>query len=272
MPSKPHTRRCIAPIARGSGKHRLLAVSAALGASLASELALLSPAEAQGGPPLITEDPGTPGDGNWETNVAVTLEQTRKEREFAAPELDINYGYGDNVQLKLELPWVVIDDRGGHARSGLGNVELGVKWRFLEGASGLAMSVYPQLAFSPGSSSKDRGLVDGNELILPVQAATPFGPLNVTSEVGHTLVESDEDEWIYGVAVGYPATPRLELLAELNGAATRDLDEDTLVFNLGGAYRLNQRLYGLASAGRSFRESGSGEPELLGYLGLQFLY
>jgi len=25
---------------------------------------------AEGGPPMITDDPGTPGDGNWEINIA----------------------------------------------------------------------------------------------------------------------------------------------------------------------------------------------------------
>jgi len=28
-------------------------------------------AHAQGGPPMLTDDPGTPGDGKWEVNIAV---------------------------------------------------------------------------------------------------------------------------------------------------------------------------------------------------------
>ena len=31
---------------------------------------------AQGGPPLITDDPGTPGDGHWEINIAEQSETT----------------------------------------------------------------------------------------------------------------------------------------------------------------------------------------------------
>jgi len=46
---------------------------------------------AQGGPPFITDDPGTPGDGNWETNVACITERHPDERIFNAPILDINY-------------------------------------------------------------------------------------------------------------------------------------------------------------------------------------
>ena len=31
---------------------------------------------AQGGPPLVTDDPGTPGNGNWEINAAIQANPT----------------------------------------------------------------------------------------------------------------------------------------------------------------------------------------------------
>jgi hypothetical protein len=40
------------------------------------------------GPPLITDDPDTPGDGRWEINLPITLEQSRDQRTFEAPLLD----------------------------------------------------------------------------------------------------------------------------------------------------------------------------------------
>jgi len=57
---------------------------------------------AQGGPPLITDDPGTPGDGKWEINVAFEAEKRGTQRSYAIPLLDINYGLGDRIQLKYE--------------------------------------------------------------------------------------------------------------------------------------------------------------------------
>ena len=69
---------------------------------------------AQGGPPLITDDPETPGNGHWEINVAWTLSQKQNERLFAIPLLDINYGFGEHVQLKAEVPWLVLQDRRGN--------------------------------------------------------------------------------------------------------------------------------------------------------------
>jgi hypothetical protein len=33
----------------------------------------------QGGPPMITDDPGTPGNGKWENNSTITLERPPNE-------------------------------------------------------------------------------------------------------------------------------------------------------------------------------------------------
>ncbi len=69
---------------------------------------------AQGGPPLITDDPGTPGDGNWEINIAFTAEKRKTVRSYENPILDINYGLGDRIQLKYEVPWLDLDERSEH--------------------------------------------------------------------------------------------------------------------------------------------------------------
>ena len=51
-------------------------------------------ASAQGGPPMITDDPGTPGNGKWENNLAVAFEHRPNERSFDSPAIDLNYGVG----------------------------------------------------------------------------------------------------------------------------------------------------------------------------------
>jgi hypothetical protein len=52
---------------------------------------------AQGGPPMVTDDPGTPGDGHWEINLGATATRTPGRWEVAAPDADVNYGCGDRV-------------------------------------------------------------------------------------------------------------------------------------------------------------------------------
>src|SRR5262249_12495859 len=87
-------------------------------------------ASAQAGPPFIGDDPGTPGDGNWEINVATYAERHPDERIWNAPILDMNYGWGPRIQLKYQVPYLVAGTNDGPTRTGLGKSLAGVKWRF----------------------------------------------------------------------------------------------------------------------------------------------
>jgi hypothetical protein len=102
---------------------------------------------AQGGPPLLTDDPGTPGNRNWEINIASTHFRSPGEREIEAPLLDINYGLGDRIQLKYEVPYLFDSDGDAPYRSAVGNSLIGVKWRFFQRSDekGWNISTYPQL-------------------------------------------------------------------------------------------------------------------------------
>jgi hypothetical protein len=79
-------------------RRRAVVAMLALGANVA---------HAEAGPPLLTDDPGTPGDGHWEMNFAWTTERAADARHDEAPLVDLNYGVGDRVQLKFEMPWIV---------------------------------------------------------------------------------------------------------------------------------------------------------------------
>lgn len=83
---------------------------------------------AQDGPPLVTGDPDTPGDNLWEIKVAsiVSHNQQRIPR-LTAPDLDINCGWGDRMQLKLDLPITLAHDPNSGGTMGAGSTEFGVK-------------------------------------------------------------------------------------------------------------------------------------------------
>src|SRR6266568_4653231 len=116
---------------------------------------------AQGGPPLRTDDPGTPGNGNVEVNIAATADRRPQERVYETPLLDVNYGLGDRMQVKFEIQWVVLTSNTEPTKNGLGNSLIGFKWRFLENKKhGIEMSVYPQCEFNNPNRSADRGVVD----------------------------------------------------------------------------------------------------------------
>jgi hypothetical protein len=100
-------------------------------------------AQAQGGPPFRTDDPETPGNRHWEINFGWIGDRNPAAGAYQVPDFDINYGLGDRIQLKYEIPIAIEETRpqpatataqavSGHVIGGLGESLLGVKWRFYE--------------------------------------------------------------------------------------------------------------------------------------------
>ena len=71
----------------------------------------------QGGPPMITDDPGTPGNAKWENNFAIIFEHRPNETSTDMPEIDLNYGVGEHIQLTLQNAPVLLK-RSGHGLIG----------------------------------------------------------------------------------------------------------------------------------------------------------
>jgi hypothetical protein len=225
------------------------------------------------GPPLETDDPDTPGNRNWEINFASTLKKRASLWEFK-PVLDVNYGLGERVQLKLKPRVVVLDPPDEGARAGAGNIQLGVKWRFLdEDKHGFAMSVYPQVDFNPPGRSVERGLVDdGQDIFLPVELARTFGRTRLYAELGYNWREQREDEWAFGIAAEHPLSDRFRLVGELRDIAQGDFGDHELFFNAGFKWKLHDNWTLLGSAGRTVREARGERAAVFSYLGLQLTF
>jgi hypothetical protein len=100
-------------------------------------------AHAQGGPPFRTDDPETPGNQHWEINFGFIADRNPAAGAYQVPDFDINYGLGDRIQLKYEIPIAIEETRPqtatptipaqpGQVIGGLGESLLGIKWRFYE--------------------------------------------------------------------------------------------------------------------------------------------
>jgi len=59
-------------------------------------------ARAQAGPPFLTNDPGTPGNANWEINLGSMQTIARGVSSYQVPQIDLNFGVGDRIQLTYE--------------------------------------------------------------------------------------------------------------------------------------------------------------------------
>jgi hypothetical protein len=237
----------------------------------------LAPAagRAQGGPPLVTDDPGTPGNRHWEVNIAFTFEKQGSERTFATPLLDANYGLGDRIQLKIEMPWIVRRDEAGFTSDDPGNALFGVKWRFLdEESGGVAVSTYPQIEVNASRSSARKGLVDEEPgLLLPLSFQKAIGPISANVELGHAFRRGQKDRWIYGLALGHDMSKDVEVIGEVFGGASARFTDIGLDWNLGARWKFARHLVLLASAGAGIRgTSEDPRTRLQSYLGVQLTF
>jgi hypothetical protein len=229
------------------------------------------PAQAQGGgPPLITDDPDTPGPGYWEINLSTIFERTRSARRLEAPLADINYGVGQRIQLKFEIPWLSGGETGRATQTAPGNSTLGVKWRFLGGEEQrVAWSTYPQLEVNTGHSAVSNGLVEeGRQFLLPTEFTVRAGPNEINVEVGRNFVQNGDDGWTWGISNETEFRFHFELLEELHGEKFGSLPNDVIV-DIGGRLKFTTQLTLMMAAGTGVLGSTDDRVHLRIYVGLQ---
>ena len=229
-------------------------------------------ASAQAGPPLLTNDPGTPGPKEWEINLGVQPVLRQGVSQIQLPQLDINYGVGERIQLTVEVPYVIQSTNTPNLQTGWANAFTGVKWRFLDNWHGWNVSTFPQLETGGPQGSVKNGIAgSGNRLLVPLEVQKNWGPMEFDFEAGYFFPFQGHDERILGFAAGHQFNKKFELIGEVyNDYAMGDLPHDT-TWDMGGRYGFHKGLVLLFMAGRSFSGPASGQPTFLGYVGIQIL-
>jgi hypothetical protein len=226
----------------------------------------------QGGPPMITDDPGTPGNGKWEDNLAVIFGHRPNETSIDLPEIDLNYGVGDHIQLTLQSAPVLLKRSGHGLIGGPGGTEAAVKWRFLdEATSGFDMSMFPRVIFNIAQSSVRRGLAeDGTRFQIPFQIAKTLGRLHADVEVGPRASTVGRSEWLDGIVCGFDLAKRTMLMAELHDESRMNFSRDVLTLNVGLRHEFTENYILILSMGHELRSPD--QTALIGYFGMQFVY
>jgi hypothetical protein len=228
----------------------------------------------QGGPPMITDDPGTPGNGHWENNFAIAFSHVPNEWSIDAPVLDLNYGWGDHVQLTLQGGPALLKRTGHGLIGGPGGTEAAVKWRFLdEEQNGVDMSMFPRIIFNVAQSSVRRGLADdGTRFQIPFQVAKKVGPIDLGLEFGPLVSTVGASEFIYGVVAAKEINKKTSLMAEVHATSRVNFSQDVVAVNFGIRQTLTEHWVFISSIGHEVH-SGEDDPlALIGYCGVQLLY
>jgi hypothetical protein len=228
---------------------------------------------AQGGPPYYTNDPGTPGNHNWEINLGYMPFLYSNQSLTHTPDVDINYGLGDRIQLTFENAWLRAVDPSSTPKYGLGQDQLGVKWRFYENEeTGFAISAFPQLSVNNPNNSVARGITPRSaSLILPAEFSKKLGPVDLNWEAGYNYVHRGAAGWLAGVVVGHDLTENLEVDAEFYGLGTFQRSSGQQTLGAGARYKIHPPFILLLMAGRSVQPTTSEQPRFVGYFGMQFL-
>lgn len=227
----------------------------------------------QGGPPMITDDPGTPGNGKWENNFAIAFEHRPNETSIDVPAIDLNYGVGQRIQLTLQTAPVLLKRSDSGLIGGMGETEAAMKWRFLdEATSGLNVSMFPRVLFNVAHSSVRRGFSeDGTRFQFPFQASKTFGRWHVDAEFGPRASTIGRSEWLYGVVFGFDFAKPTMLMAELHSESRMNFSSDVLTLNFGVRHEFTENYILIVSMGHELR-SPDQPTALIGYFGMQFVY
>jgi hypothetical protein len=129
-----------------------------------------APVPACAGPPFLTDDPVPTEKAHWEI-YAFTAGEGRRSTIDEDAGLDLNYGPIRGVQLTATLPVSFSHAPREGWRSGTGDVELGVKYRFFhDEKSGLSAAIFPR-AILPTAS---HGAGEKTRFLLPLWLGKEF--------------------------------------------------------------------------------------------------
>ncbi len=188
--------------------------------------------------PLITEDTGTQGKGNFQ--LELTGERGRESTDAGTLRADqpaavIAYGLVDSADLQVGTSYLrlSLDDGITQVRNaGFSDVTVDVKWRFLERGP-LSLALKPGIIIPTGSEA--RGLGRGNWAggALLVFSYEP-GPVAFHSHLGYlynNIVGERRSLWHVSGAVTWQATDQLKLVADVA------YDTNPLTFGADGVFR-----------------------------------
>ena len=210
---------------------------------------------ARAGPPFRTDDPEPVEYQHWEVYGFSTATHVEGDTAGTLPGVEVNYGALPNLQLHVIAPIAFDAPAGSGTKFGMGDTELGVKYRFVqEDDDGWRpqIGVFP-LIEAP-TADAHRGLGTGHaQVFLPLWLQKSLGPWTTYGGGGywHNPGAGNKDYWFMGWLVQRQVTEGLALGGEVfHQTADTIGGSDSTGFNLGAIYDFTEHYHLLLSAGR----------------------
>lgn len=223
---------------------------------------------AQAGPPFLTDDPEPVPWRHYEAYVFGTVDRGSGMTISGMPAVEFNIGAAPNLQLHMIVPGTYISPEGAY---GVGDVELGAKYRFVqEGKYRPEVGVFPLLELPTGNSRL--GLGNGQVWArLPLWVQKSYGKWTTYGGAGYQINRAPgmKDSFFAGWLVQRTISKELVLGTEVyhQGAQSIGTGQSTSV-DAGGYYNFRENLSLLFMLGHTV----SGERHTVGYLGLYYTW
>ncbi len=229
------------------------------------------PATAWSGPPFVTDDPEPVKYRHGELYISSIYTESRDGKTGTLPHLEFNYGIIPDVQFHILVPFAFSHPDGGSTSYGLGDTELGLKYRFVQESEKIPqIGVFPLMHLPTGDS--DRGLGSGYlSAFLPLWLQKSRGPWTTYGGGGYWINPGADHKnyWQFGWLVQRDITKGFALGAEVFYYGKQaDDGRDETGFNIGGIIDLNDNHHVLFSAGGDI----AGDNRFFAYLGYQWTF
>lgn len=222
------------------------------------------------GPPYVTDDPEPVEYRHWEIFFESQWLHAGKTVLGTVPAVEANYGLLPEVQLSSTVQLLLKPSTGSPMDYGPGDVEIGIKYRFLQEKVGSPQaSIYPAVILPTGDSS--RGLGEGTaQLFLPLWFQKSSGHWTTYGGGGFqtAIGRSSERCWMFGWEGQREVSNDITAGAELFAFSHQDDYRGAEIgCNIGLTVNVSPRHQVLGSLGRDI----TGRNQLTGYIGYLFL-
>ncbi len=224
------------------------------------------------GPPFLTDDPEPVEYQHWELYLFSTLDKTKDGTTVLTPAMEINYGLAPDLQAHAVVPMTMfLPSAGGTRAYGLGDIELGLKYRFVQETETVPMvGVFPLIEVASGDA--DRGLGNGRTWArFPIWAQKSWGDWTLLGGGGYeyNTARGQLSNFYGGTCLQRNVSEKLILGAEVFAhGPDHSGGRTTVLGNVGGYYKVTEDFQLLFSVGHSL----SGDRDIIAYVGLYWTW
>lgn len=246
----------------------------AVGAILAALLLACSGAFrlALAGPPFLTDDPEPIPYQHKEFYLFSTYDKGPDGKTIQGPAIEFNYGFAPNFMVHMVIPYMMFYPDTGQAGRGMGDIEIGVKYRFLhETASLPELGVFPFVEVPTGNAA--RGTGNGQVWYrIPLWAEKSWGAWTTMGGGGYVINHAPgaSDYWFGGWQVQRAVSHTLTLGGEVFSQQANTVNGSGATFvTFGGYYSMRFCHCQLLFDGG---HTVAGESHTIAYLGLYWTW